>query len=281
MEANIHIFDIPSDFIAGDNITGEMLNRYVHFPCKMKAVLFALCIKGSVNVTINLSQSIIKEYDFLTLTPDCFVQINEISPDAHFYYACFSQEFVDTNNLVLTTIRLLPMLVENPVISLSEGISQLYVDVFKPLIHAYSFPCTLENKDIIKSVFTIFIQGTAELYKNHGKWKNPLQTRSKEMCREFIKLVMAHYTKQRNVAFYAEQLGLTVSHFCSTIKKETGKTALEIITAIVLMDIKAQLKSTELPIKEIAFSLGFNNMSFFNRYFKRHTGMTPQEYRNS
>ncbi len=136
-------------------------------------------------------------------------------------------------------------------------------------------------KDIIKSVFTIFIQGTAELYKNHGKWKNQLRTRSKEMCREFIKLVMSHYTTQRNVAFYAEQLGVTVSHFCSTIKKETGKTALEIITAIVLMDIKAQLKSTELPIKEIAFSLGFNNMSFFNRYFKRHTGMTPQEYRNS
>ena len=48
-----------------------------------------------------------------------------------------------------------------------------------------------------------------------------------------------------------------------------------------MMDIKAQLKSTELPIKGDCLSLGFNNMSFFNRYFKRHTGMTPQEYRNS
>lgn len=281
MGANIQIFDIPTDFIAGDNISGDMLNRYVHFSCKMKAALFALCVKGSVKVTINLSEHKIKEYDFVTLTPDCFVQINEVSADARFFFACFSQEFMDNNNLILTTIRLLPMLAEEPVICLSEDICQLYMDLFKPLIHAYSFPCTLENKDIIKSVFTIFIQGTAELYKNHGKWKNQLRTRGKEMCREFIKLVMSHYTTQRNVAFYAEQLGVTVSHFCSTIKKETGKTALEIITAIVLMDIKAQLKSTELPIKEIAFSLGFNNMSFFNRYFKRHTGMTPQEYRNS
>ena len=71
------------------------------------------------------------------------------------------------------------------------------------------------------------------------------------------------------------------------LEADNGKTAVDLMEqyheeiAIVLMDIKAQLKSTELPIKEIAFSLGFNNMSFFNRYFKRHTGMTPQEYRNS
>ena len=265
MEENIPIFDIPMDFIAGDNMTGDMLKRYVHFSSRMKSVIFALCVKGTVHAIFNMSECTIKPYDFVTLMPDSFVQIKEVSPDAHFYYACFSQEFVDNNNLILTTIRLLPMLAENPVISLSEDMAQLYLDIFKPLIHAYSLPCTLENKDIIKSVFTIFMQGTAELYKNNGKWKTSLHTRSKEMCREFIKLAMSHYRTQRNVAFYAEQLGVTISHFCSTIKKETGKTALEIITTIVLMDIKAQLKSTELPLKEIAFSLGFNNMSFFNK----------------
>lgn len=44
MGANIQIFDIPTDFIAGDNISGDMLNRYVHFSCKMKlrSLLYAL-----------------------------------------------------------------------------------------------------------------------------------------------------------------------------------------------------------------------------------------------
>lgn len=45
------------------------------------------------------------------------------------------------------------------------------------------------------------------------------------------------------------------------------------------MNAKAQLKSTRLPVKEIAFSLGFNNLSFFNKYFRKHVKMTPQEYR--
>ena len=49
--------------------------------------------------------------------------------------------------------------------------------------------------------------------------------------------------------------------------------------SIITMDAKAQLRSTDLTVKEIAFSLGFNNLSFFNKYFRQHTGMTPQEYR--
>ena len=55
MEENIPIFDIPMDFIAGDNITGDILKRYINYSCKMKAVLFALWVKGNVHVTLNLS----------------------------------------------------------------------------------------------------------------------------------------------------------------------------------------------------------------------------------
>jgi len=72
---------------------------------------------------------------------------------------------------------------------------------------------------------------------------------------------------------------LSLPHFCTTIKKAIGLTPLEIISSIITMDAKAQLRSTDLTVKEIAFSLGFNNLSFFNKYFRQHTGMTPQEYR--
>jgi len=65
------------------------------------------------------------------------------------------------------------------------------------------------------------------------------------------------------------------------IKQTTGKTCVEIITSMVIMDAKAQLKSTNLSIHDIADALNFTNMSFFGKYFKRHVGMSPQEYRNS
>ena len=125
------------------------------------------------------------------------------------------------------------------------------------------------------------MQGTAELYKNHGKWKSALHSRSKVMCREFIKLVMSNYTKQRSVAFYAEHLGCYRFPFLFDHKKETGKTALEIITAIVMMDIKAQLKSTELPIKEDCLFTGIQQyvvlQQIFQKAYRHDTTGVPQQ----
>ena len=51
MEDNIPKFDIPLDFIVGDSITGEILNQYGRFPCKIKAGVFVLCVQGSVQAT--------------------------------------------------------------------------------------------------------------------------------------------------------------------------------------------------------------------------------------
>ena len=135
------------------------------------------------------------------------------------------------------------------------------------------------NKNLVIAYLTIFMQGTAELYKNHSQWTNGIRTRTNEIYRKFIQLVVEHYTTEHSVSFYAAQLNLSLPHFCTTIKKAIGLTPLDIISSIITMDAKAQLRSTDLTVKEIAFSLGFNNLSFFNKYFRQHTGMTPQEYR--
>ena len=92
---------------------------------------------------------------------------------------------------------------------------------------------------------------------------------------------MSHYVKEHSVSFYAKKLSITLPHLCSTIRKVTGATPMQIITNIIVMDAKAQLKSTDFSVKQIAYSLSFNNLSFFNKYFRQHVGMTPQEYRNS
>lgn len=59
----------------------------------------------------------------------------------------------------------------------------------------------------------------------------------------------------------------------------TGKNVLDIIAHVVIIDIKAKLKSTDMTIQEIAYSLNFPSASFFGKYFKRHMGMSPLEYR--
>lgn len=79
-------FDITNDFIVGDRITKETLNKYSKLPHKIKAGLFLLCVEGSVQASINLAKYTINKYDFVTLVPSNFIQFHEISDDARFYF---------------------------------------------------------------------------------------------------------------------------------------------------------------------------------------------------
>lgn len=281
MEDTIPKFDLPVDFIAGNNITGEILNLYGRFPCKIKAGIFVLCVQGSARATVNLTEFTIRKNDFITLPPGCFIQIHEVSDDIKLYFAGFSSTFVSHINYIKTISNYLPVIFDRPVMPLPDHIARLYEQAFDLLINAYSMPKTIENKEILKAVFTIFMQGVIELYKNHTPYSNAPMTRNMEICREFVQLAMENYTKEHSVSYYAKRLNITLQHFCYVIKKVSGRTALDILSNIIIMDAKAQLKSTDLPVKKIAFALGFDNLSFFNKYFRQHVGMTPQEYRDS
>lgn len=272
-------FDLPIDFIADDSITGDILHLYSRFPCQIKAGLFILCTEGTVRATINLSEFVIRRNDFITLLPDSFIQIHEASPDTRVCFAGFSSEFVAVVNYVESLLDFLSLILNNPVVSLPEESANLYRSGYSLLIRAYTLPHTMDNKEILRSVLTIFLQGVKELYKHQQATSDEPLKREREIYQQFIQLLMANYTHEHEVTFYAKKCSVTPAHFSSVIRKASGHSPLEVITGIIVMNAKAQLKSTRLPVKEIAFSLGFGNLSFFNKYFRKHVGMTPQEYR--
>ena len=97
--------------------------------------------------------------------------------------------------------------------------------------------------------------------------------------RWILLLVLKNYQQWHHVNQYADAMHITLPHLCATIKAVSDRTAGDIITDAILTDAKAQLKITNLQIKEIALSLGFENIGFFNRFFKSHVGVTPKAYR--
>ena len=80
------------------------------------------------------------------------------------------------------------------------------------------------------------------------------------------------------MAYYAGKMFLTPKHLSTVVKEVSGKTAGEWIDSLVILEAKALLKSSEQSIQEIADELHFANQSFFGKYFKHHTGMSPKEY---
>jgi AraC family transcriptional regulator, transcriptional activator of pobA len=93
------------------------------------------------------------------------------------------------------------------------------------------------------------------------------------------KLVEEHFHKQRQLAFYADKLAMTVDRLNDHVRRATGVTAGHLIRQRVLTEAKRQLVFTSQPIHEIAYELAFSDPSHFARFFRKQTGTTPHEFR--
>lgn len=96
---------------------------------------------------------------------------------------------------------------------------------------------------------------------------------------DFRELVNKDYSKTRNVKDYAEMLSISSKHLNYIVKNFTSNTAKSFIDEYVLLEIKRTLLISSLPLKEVAFKMGFDEFTNFTKFFKKHTGITPKEYR--
>jgi len=95
----------------------------------------------------------------------------------------------------------------------------------------------------------------------------------------FRQLINQHWKEFRQVTEFAAKLHVSASHLNSLIKENTGKSAHELIQEKKLTEAKRLLVHTALSAKEIAFETGFEDPSYFNRYFKKRNKLTPLEFR--
>ena len=107
------------------------------------------------------------------------------------------------------------------------------------------------------------------------------KSRKEYIFERFYESLVQSYQSERSVKFYADQLCLTPKHLSGVVKEVSGKTVGEWIDELVILEAKALLNSSSMNIQEIADRLNFANQSFFGKYFKHYTGMSPKEYRKS
>lgn len=100
-----------------------------------------------------------------------------------------------------------------------------------------------------------------------------------DLLLKYRMLVEKQYTATRLVQKYAGQLGVSANYLNVLVRKYLGKSALNLINERVILEIKRRLLRTEKGVSEIAYDLGFDELSYFSRFFKRHTGMTPIAFR--
>ena len=277
-QKNIPLLDCPVDYLIGD-ASGKVLNEYGRFPCKIKCGVYAILVRGTARATININQHEFRQNDVLLLEPGSFLLIHEFSEDALVYYILFSSSFMEKHafksRMSLTALRL-----QTPILHIGDEQAEVVREAAMLLIKAMNTRPSMLNSESMVHIFNL-VQGfyASHAHRQEADFILRPQDRKTQIYQDYCQLVLKNYQKWHHVNQYADAMHITLPHLCATIKAVSERTAGDIITDALLTDAKAQLKITNLQIKEIALSLGFDNIGFFNRFFKSHAGVTPKAYR--
>lgn len=140
--------------------------------------------------------------------------------------------------------------------------------------------CTCISQLVLCQLKAFFIGFHEYLQRNPQYRPDEVKSyRIRELFNRFMMLLEKDYKISRDVNYYAEQMNISSKYLTNIVNQVTGHTPKTIIDQYVILQIKMHLKRTTQSIKEMAWEFHFADVSFFCRYFKKHTGLTPQQIR--
>ena len=169
----------------------------------------------------------------------------------------------------------------------NKNFCQLDSKVFKKLFSILTniFQEYTDNQEgyqeVIKANLSIFL---IELVRQQQNKKSPLNTINSyrlERVEEFLELLENHIAKYKQVSYYADMLNLTPYQLNAMTKETLGKTCSALINEYIVLESRRYLLGTSNQVNQIAYNLGYEDISYFIRFFKKHTGYTPEAFRRN
>lgn len=141
--------------------------------------------------------------------------------------------------------------------------------------------CTCISQLVLCQLKAFFIGFHEYLQRNPQYRPDEVKSyRVRELFNRFMMLLERDYKISRDVNYYAAQMNISSKYLTNIVSQVTGHTPKTIIGQYVILQLKLHLKRSTQSIKEMAWEFHFADVSFFCRYFKKHTGLTPQQIRS-
>jgi AraC-like DNA-binding protein len=193
---------------------------------------------------------------------------------------------IDIYNLI--SVADLSQLKLRPVIHLTDNDIKIWDTYFQLLCSRIKSPTSVLTSYIVHSLFgTILLEVLSVMRRSSGQAVEQIRQtglspslHKKRIIDHFMKLVEESDGRIRRVDEFASQLNITPKYLSSILKEVMNRRPSTYILHYTMRAIEHRLRFTDMTMQEIANDLNFANASFFGKYFKEHSGMTPLEYRN-
>lgn len=252
-------------------------------PVRLSMTVIFTCLSGQMKLKINLKEYTLTKNTEAILLVGSFMQIMDISDDFKGVFIAIANDFMNFGEDMKINMTIHQHTLNIPFINLKDEEIKERMEIYRMMKRKlmdknfqYKFQTAKMYLELLK------YNGFQSFYeKSKIEDRHVAQNRKQEIFIQFIRAVQKHYKKERLAKFYANHLLISPKYLSTIIHDVSGKYATQWIHEYIILDTKALLKNSTYSIKEICAQLHFANQSMFSKYFKRHTGMTPKEFRNS
>lgn len=242
-----------------------------------------ICRKGKATVNINYKEWHLHEGAFITVFPNDVVELKVKSEASLFdvemlkYNASLLREAsLQLEQTVYSSLREDRCRQDTPVVT-------NIIDSMFALLKVYfnQSECTCISQLVLLQLKAFFVGFHEYLQRNpQNRPDDEVKSyRVRELFNRFMMLMERDYKLSRDVNNYADLMHITSKYLTNIVRQVAGHTPKTIIDQYVILQLKMQLQRSSQSIKEIAWEYHFTDVSFFCRYFKKHTGLTPQQMR--
>lgn len=252
------------------------------FPHRLERSVFALCFQGEMRVQVDLKDYLIQKNDFMLAAPGQMVQAHGCTDD--FKGFCFAADKELTVERRVDMEDMLPLffyLQENPVTRITNRECEVIVEYLHMIQRKMADHSNCYRCELVHSLMRAFLYELNNMLRLRLATSTGKKSRKEIQFETFMHYVSKYFRKNRSVMFYANEMCISPKHLSRIIKEVSGRSASDWIDTCVVTEAKSLLKTSRMTIDEISNELNFANQSFFGKYFKQHTGMTPSQYRTT
>ena len=174
-------------------------------------------------------------------------------------------------------------LLANPVITMNQDEVDLMLKYYELLVFKMDHPEMNFARETMRDIIRCFAYDLLSNITKHFSQSDgdDMLRQSDRIFRKFMLLLAENSNVNRSVKSYADELCVSPKYLTSVCRKHSDSTASELIATSVMSRVKQLLLYSDLSIKEVAGEMGFDNLSFFGKYVKKHLGLSPNQYRKA
>lgn len=287
MVTNGIVVGMNDDFVIARQLKRSGTSQ-LSYPFRIESYIVIYCFEGTVTCSVNLNEYTLTRRMMLIVTPGNIVKVSSGtsgSQEECFTIINVTVEFFkdigfDPSEVIIEATQLL----QSPCMTLAAEEETLLGEHIDLICDLLTSGTKYMRESIISVMLSVFYLFAGFMHKSHAAeiQQTPVSSsRQRAMFEKFMKLVAEKHDREHLMKYYADQLCVTPKYLSKVVKDVSGKSGPEWIDEFIILSAKNMLRHSDTTIKEISEKLNFQNHSFFFRFFKNHTGLTPSQYRQS